>query len=183
MVHRTKPLRLNVGCGGRRVRDYIGIDIVQTPATDLVGPIDSLPYDDNTVTEILAIHVLEHIHIQEVPKVLFEWYRVLIPGGQLSIEVPDLQEAARNILEDPFTPCLPGKPGGDAVRQIYGERLHPNPYMAHQWGYTPQTLSHILRKNGYCSIEQQKPIYKRKVPRGMRIVSYKPFQVPKGSDQ
>lgn len=48
-------------------------------------------FKDNTFSEIYASHVLEHFDYQfQLKQVLIEWARVLAPGGNLYISVPDL---------------------------------------------------------------------------------------------
>src|SRR5437868_4749603 len=61
-VEWPEPRRLNVGCGNQRMEGWIGIDLVATEATDVVRDIRrGLPFDDDSVEEILCDNVLEHI--------------------------------------------------------------------------------------------------------------------------
>ena len=77
-------IRLNIGAGGSNLPGFIPLDI-QT-GTDATKP---LPYADNSVDEIYASHVLEHIHHSKTFSTLTEWVRVLKPGGRLRVAVPD----------------------------------------------------------------------------------------------
>jgi ubiquinone/menaquinone biosynthesis C-methylase UbiE len=47
---------------------------------------EKLPFGDNSVDEIVAMHVLEHIFRPD--PVMNELHRVLKPGGKMLIEVP-----------------------------------------------------------------------------------------------
>jgi len=47
--------------------------------------------EDNTADAIYACHVLEHTHRGAVQGVLEEWHRVLKPGGELRVAVPDFE--------------------------------------------------------------------------------------------
>jgi predicted SAM-dependent methyltransferase len=58
---------------------------------DLTNP---LPYEDNSVDEILAAHILEHFGFGEYMDVLTDWVRVLKPGGKMTILVPDMDMIA-----------------------------------------------------------------------------------------
>lgn len=63
-----------------------------------------LPYEDGTVDAIIASHVLEHFPHREVANVLKEWVRVLKPGGELKIAVPDLRKIAQKYLANEDMP-------------------------------------------------------------------------------
>lgn len=88
----TTELKLHLACGYEYFDDYINIDLYapDDAKVDLRCDIRKLPYDDNTIDEIKAIHVIEHFHFKEFKDVLDEWYRVLKPGGKLILETPDL---------------------------------------------------------------------------------------------
>lgn len=51
-----------------------------------------LAYPDDYADEIYASHVLEHVPQAEVVDVLKEWVRVLKPGCQLFVSVPDFDK-------------------------------------------------------------------------------------------
>lgn len=83
----TELLRLNLGCGPIILPDTVNVDIVPLPGVDVITDLDQpWPWADETVSEILASHLFEHV---EKP-VLFmaEAWRVLAPGGGLDIRVP-----------------------------------------------------------------------------------------------
>ena len=50
---------------------------------------DALPYDDETVSNVYASHVIEHVESEHVERFLVEAHRVLKPGGVLRIACPD----------------------------------------------------------------------------------------------
>lgn len=62
---------------------------------DYKADILELPFEDDSIEEIRASHVLEHIAMAEVPKALKEWLRVLKPGGKAIIIVPNFDYVAR----------------------------------------------------------------------------------------
>jgi ubiquinone/menaquinone biosynthesis C-methylase UbiE len=94
--------RLDIGCGkldevkiqryqrylGNYVpQEYTGVDRVKLPGVDVVCDItQGLPFEDETVDEIICIHVLEHIKNLEF--VMREFRRILKRGGVLRIWVP-----------------------------------------------------------------------------------------------
>ena len=82
---------LNLGCGNvRKPPPWINIDKVKTAATDIVRDLTrGLPFEDQSVDEILCDNVLEHIGPEaDFVFVLNELYRVLKPGCFCTIIVP-----------------------------------------------------------------------------------------------
>jgi hypothetical protein len=72
-------MKLNLGSGNKKFEGYLNIDDDPTTDPDYLINLDDinlrLPFDDNTVDEIKAIHVLEHIG-QGFIQLLKEIYRV-----------------------------------------------------------------------------------------------------------
>lgn len=90
MASSTEDSALNVidiGCGEDKVDGAVGIDIVETSATDLIRDVEKegLPYPDNSVEKIHANMAIEHM---DAPTVIKECYRVLEPSGVLHIKLP-----------------------------------------------------------------------------------------------
>jgi SAM-dependent methyltransferase len=79
-----------------------------------------LPYDDGAAEIIRASHVLEHFPHAEIADVLKEWVRVLKPGGELRIAVPDFRLIAENYLAGAHIPTEGYVMGG----QVDGADFH-----------------------------------------------------------
>jgi len=78
------PLRLNLGAGTVEIPGYTAIDRrLGTEAYPLKD------YEDDSVDEIRASHVLEHFAMAEVFDVVTEWVRALKPDGVLKLAVPN----------------------------------------------------------------------------------------------
>ena len=87
-----EPFRLHIG--GIEPRPSWKIWNIQPgPGVDFVGDCSDLSqFADESVDEIYASHVLEHLdHKREIPKASKELHRILKPTGVLSISVPDLE--------------------------------------------------------------------------------------------
>jgi predicted SAM-dependent methyltransferase len=100
-------LRLNLGCAKNWKRtdpDWVNIDADPAAEPDVLADAAALPYDDATVDEIYAGHLLEHLPESLSLAPLREWHRVLRPGGTLTVVVPDLLAAARVIRADQLNP-------------------------------------------------------------------------------
>ena len=88
IVKERRHVKLNLGSGGTRIPGYTSVDFDEDLKPDVVSDVESLPFDDETVDEIFASHVLEHLPLES--DALSEWKRVLIPGGLLTVAVPDV---------------------------------------------------------------------------------------------
>ncbi len=73
-------------------------DVQAFDGVDMVGPCWQLPVPDDSVDEILAKGMLEHLTYHEVIQSFKEWKRVLKPGGFFTAEVPDVDEYIRQYL-------------------------------------------------------------------------------------
>jgi predicted SAM-dependent methyltransferase len=77
----------------------VNIDSVQRPGCDCVDlDIRALPYNDASVDEVLAEHLMEHLDFAAEAKVWPEIARVLRPGGVFTLEVPDFEWVCRRFL-------------------------------------------------------------------------------------
>lgn len=83
-------LRLNLGCGFFKRDGWVNIDADPAYGPDIVADCTRLPYDDQTVDEIYAGHILEHIEESLRLAPLREWKRVLKSGGKIVVVVPDV---------------------------------------------------------------------------------------------
>jgi predicted SAM-dependent methyltransferase len=97
----THPLRLHLGCNEVRIPGFLGVDIRDTKATDIVDDVATLgKFGNETVDMIYASHVLEHFGRHEYRGVLATWFRVLRPGGLLRVAVPDFGAVVDHYLEN-----------------------------------------------------------------------------------
>jgi len=94
-------MKLNLGCGKDVKQGYINIDCRKLHGIDIVLDLEreKLPYDDNSIDEILAKDIVEHFSFRNVENVLKEWHRVLKPDGLLVIQTPDFEQIASKFYE------------------------------------------------------------------------------------
>jgi SAM-dependent methyltransferase len=81
-------VKLNLGCGERRLPGYVNCDILPQVAADRHFDLNCFPYpfEDGCADEILLDNVLEHL--AEIPPVMEELHRLLRGGGIVRIFVP-----------------------------------------------------------------------------------------------
>jgi SAM-dependent methyltransferase len=89
-LERRAPLRiLDVGCGVKPyypffapiASEYVGVDVVENPIADLVGPVENLPIEDASFDLVLCTQVLEHS--DDPAQAVRELWRVTRPGGRV----------------------------------------------------------------------------------------------------
>lgn len=81
-------LKLNIGCG-RDVREgWLNVDAIAQPGVEVWNLTNRWPLDDCSVEEIHASHVIEHFGQFHRCFVYDEAYRVLVPGGKMTVIVP-----------------------------------------------------------------------------------------------
>jgi SAM-dependent methyltransferase len=88
---------IDAGCGeGVLVSEYAGrlaiegVDAHYSSERVRTGSVTNLPYEPETFDRALCLDVLEHLTFEEQPRALAELHRVLRPGGELLVSVPNL---------------------------------------------------------------------------------------------
>jgi len=149
-------LKLNVCCGGRVLAGWTNIDIVASEgalAPDILCDALKVPLPDACAVEIMCIHGFEHFHRWDCDALLEEWKRMLLPGGLLVLELPNLAKCCENILSG-FTGA--GKhPDQAGMWGLYGDPRMRDPFMCHRWGWTPDSLRAILAEHGFEKIREE----------------------------
>lgn len=89
-------MKLNLGCGNKKIPYFINIDIREDVNPDIIDDITKLAsIQDNCVDLLYASHVLEHFGRHEYKKILERWYQVLKPNGILRISVPNFESICK----------------------------------------------------------------------------------------
>lgn len=80
-------MKLHLGCGLDKRKGYVNCDISPLVKPDKVVDLEKkLPFEDDSVNEILANHVLEHV-VNFVP-LMHEFRRVCRRGAKIKVRVP-----------------------------------------------------------------------------------------------
>jgi predicted SAM-dependent methyltransferase len=145
--HTGEPLKLHLGCGKRKIPNFVNIDIVDAAHVDICHEVDKLPFPDNTASLIYVSHVLEHFGRFEVEDVLREWRRVLVQGGVLRLAVPDFAAVVEMYSTEGLKDGLSGLVG----LVCGGQR---NAYDFHKLIFDEPFLTHLLRKVGFSEVRR-----------------------------
>lgn len=156
-----KSKYMQVGCGYNIYEDMVNVDIEWKPGVipwDIsVIKKDNYPVPDNYLKGIYTEHCLEHIPFQSAWDNMYDFFRVLEPGGTVRIAVPDGE-----FFVDAYVTI---KNGGEAYipdRGKYGEE--PTPMMSvnriargfgHLYFYDFQTMEHMLKRVGFVDIKKE----------------------------
>jgi len=138
--------------GGKEIKEGWSIlNIQKNDGVDFVGDISDLSqFGDETIEEIYASHVVEHIPQQKIKETLKGIYRVLKNGGKFYVSVPNMDYLCRILIDEK----APAKVRMHVMRIIFGGQI--DDYDFHYFGYTLQLLSGFLRESGFKKIENVK---------------------------
>ncbi len=153
-----KPVYLEIGAGDKKgANGWLTIDI--TPNCDIFWDLrKGIPFPDNSIAKIYSSHFLEHLTFKEGATFLQECRRVMSPGGEFSICVPN----AKIYLNAYFHP----KTIADQKIPWYEPALNHTTnidyvnYMAymdghHKYMFDEENLICRLRQNGFHSVQQR----------------------------
>jgi len=145
-VSKESAIRLNLGCGNYPLKGFTNVDKYENVHPDLVSNALGLPYESETVTEIYCGHMLEHLTLEEGRKALRYWKSLLIPGGKITVTVPDFDYLVKLYLEDP-TPENLIKLNEETIYS-YCQESH------HQYCYSGDLLKKVMASAGFVSLEK-----------------------------
>lgn len=151
------PIRLNLGGAGEgfldsRIPGFLTVDLRPGTTTDIVADCSKLDcFESGTVDVVYASNILEHWSLTRTVEVLREWNRVLKPGGNIYISVPDFDSAVKLYLNFGLTEWL--------RYHLWGDQKHPLNY--HYTCFTFATLAKDLMDAGFKDIKRVKewPFY------------------------
>lgn len=158
-----EAVKLHLGCGKRQLEGWLNCDLHDS---DMDMDIRKLPFDDDIVDEIMAIHVCEHFYVHDILNVLKEWRRVLKPGGQIAIELPCLDKVIAHFIN--------GSPANMTLWPLYGDpHTHKDGEPAlHKWCWSLAAFRMLLEQAGFTDIVEEMPHYHQPT-RDMRFVATK----------
>lgn len=139
-------MKLNLGCGPRKMPGFINVDIREDSNADIVADIKTLScFQSDSADLIYACHVVEHFKKKERLEVLGKWKDVLKPGGVLRIAVPDFEAVAKYYLNKTV-------PLENLWTSLNGSQRHDYDYHYHCYDF--DHLRQDLELVGFCLVRR-----------------------------
>jgi len=179
-------MKLHLGCGAKYFKGYINVDGYDyegqdTSRTDskydIKAYLQELPFKNNSIEEILLVHVIEHFCRWKTIDLIKDFKRILKIGGRLIVEMPDLEQVAKLYVKH-------GRHGWRQIKtplgklsmaatQFYGNQWDSLEYETHRYLWEKQEFADELIKIGF-KIEELHNQTKFHVPeRDLRCIAIK----------
>lgn len=163
-------MKLHLGCGPRYINGWTNVDWSSKYKVDISLNLekDRLPFEKDTVDEVISSHLIEHLDRWGGEHHLSEIHRVLKKGGKFTLAFPDLAKIV-DCYEGRDKSVLKFK-GKDTwlVEAIF--ETHRNETVVHKYGYTESTMKTLLLNKGFGAV---KVITQPLVINGDRICDYR----------
>ena len=141
-------MKLHIG-GEEEKEGWTILNAQKKTEKTIIGNIcDLSQFDTESIEEVYASHVLEHVKQSEVEHVLKDLHRVLKNNGKLYVSVPDLDVLSHSII----SPYIPFKAKFHIMRMIYGGQT--DEYDFHYFGWNFDFMKHFLLKAGFPKCEK-----------------------------
>jgi predicted SAM-dependent methyltransferase len=157
------PLRLDIGCGDAPREGFVGID---RRLGRNAFPLDD--YDDGSVDEIYASHILEHAPRDQCMEWLSEWFRVMKPGARIRLGLPDFAKIATRYLRGDDQDTLGYVMGGNTDE-------HDRHYTIWDW----EQAREVLEAVGFEAVSPFQPDHAdtTTLPISLNVEAFKPREV------
>jgi len=147
----NKNIKLNLGSGGVHIDGYLSVDL-KDKRTHILMDACKMTFKDNSVSEIIASHLFEHISPYKALDTLVHWKKILKPGCKLIMEMPDIEALCKAFINANkeqrygFLNCVYG-----AVNTT-SEGEQSDITSPHLWGWYPEILFDLMSQAGFVDI-------------------------------
>ena len=146
-------MKIEFGSGERPTAGYLHQDIIQLSITlDFLCPAWELPIGPESVSEVIAIAVMEHLRIEDFRKTLTHVYNILRRGGVFYFDVPDIKVWSKYLFLITNTPLLENSDEvpytkTDIYKTIVGWNRWPGDEHKSLW--TKEDIEYELKQSGF----------------------------------
>lgn len=146
IIGQAVGMRVNLGCGEHYVPGWVNVDHRSPHRHDLTADLTQpLPDTLDNISDVYAGHVLEHMDLADVTRLLADLHRRMLPGGRIMIVGPDVVRAramhAAGQLDD-----------SDLRLIVEGGGRWPGD--RHRWECQPSLLIAMLEAAGWQHADQ-----------------------------
>ena len=143
-------MKLHIG-GEEKKEGWKILNVQKKNDVDFIGDITDLgQFEDNSIEEIYASHVVEHVAQKKVETTLKGIHRVLKDSGKFYVSVPDMDILCKIYLD----PKAPIKVKFHTMRMMFGGQV--DDFDFHYFGWNFQFMNEFLLKAGFKKIERVK---------------------------
>ena len=138
--------------GGETIKDgWKVLNIQKNDGVDFVGDLSDLSqFSNDSLEEIYASHVVEHLTKKKIKKTLSGVYRILKKNGKFYISVPDM-----DVLCHFFTsPLATKKIKFHIIEMIFGGQKDEHDF--HYFGWNYEILKDFLEEANFSKVEKVK---------------------------
>jgi len=137
-------MKINIGSNVERINGYVSVDLYAE--ADIKDDITTMAtFEDNSVEEVRAYHLLEHLKDSDVSKAMSQIYRILQQGGKWIIEVPNLPGVLKQFLDTPEDDRW-----GFRLATLFGLQCDEGQF--HKTGFSEERITKMLYKIGFSRV-------------------------------
>ena len=141
-------MKLHIG-GKEKKEGWKILNIQKFEGVDFVGDIsDMSQFENNSVEEIYASHVIEHVPQKKINETLKGVYRILKENGKFYVSVPDLDILCKIFID----PKAPTQVKFHVMRMMFGGQV--DEFDFHYFGWNIEFMKEFLTKAGFKKIEK-----------------------------
>ena len=184
ILNKINTVNLHLGCGGVRLEGWINIDNYDYEEHDtsrggadydIKMDIRKLDVLDDTVDRILLVHTVEHFVRWEMVEMLTHYFAKLKRGGELIVEMPDLDKCIEWYLMGKKAKHMETPLGmlNMGFTQFYGNQWSKLDYETHRYVWTKGEFKQVLEEIGFSIEVITNDISSHEIGRDMHVVAKK----------
>jgi hypothetical protein len=183
---------LHLGCGSKYWEGWCNIDAYPSDDNDthrgkeikpdVWADISRIPVSVSTVSVISSQHVFEHFYKHKTIELISYFYDLLLPGGLLITEMPDLERVSLLFtlgLRPRYADHVKFSRKDIVSSQFYGAawESNDNPYPYHKYVWQRREFCHCLVQAGFEIVLETGATASHVPFRDMAVIARKPYKL------